>query len=152
MSFSCDSDVCMGDDATAYLVVILKHCYDNSYHRYTIRSKNDTGCYTKTSSNNQLLLCQERSNKNTQILICDNGYSQSSGDKRIYSYTGSIGNQPVSTFSPADVCTDPDSNFLLIDSNDVTVDLLDKKETFLRIIMSTEDGLSGIKWVVTDRV
>lgn len=46
LSFSCDSVVCMGHKATAYLVVVLKHCEKNN-HRLTICSMNDTGCYAK---------------------------------------------------------------------------------------------------------
>lgn len=51
--------------------------------------------------------------------------------KVLFSYTGSIGCDPSSTFSPVDVCTDPDGNFLVIDSVDNTVHLLDSKGRFL---------------------
>lgn len=68
----------------------------------------------------------------------------------LFSYNGSIGNKPASTFSPADVCTDLDGNFLVLDSHDDTVHLLDPKGKFLRIIMSAEDGLSGIKCITMD--
>lgn len=71
-------------------------------------------------------------------------------DGDLFSYSGSIGCDPSSTFSPVDVCTDPDGNFLVIDSHDDTVHLLDPKGDFLRIIMSAEDGLSGIERIAMD--
>lgn len=68
----------------------------------------------------------------------------------LFSYSGRRGDYPSGTFSPADVCTDPDSNFLVIDSHDNTVHLLDPKGEFLRIIMSAEDELSGITRIAMD--
>lgn len=155
MSFSCDSVVCMGHDATAYLVVILKHCYDISYHRYTIYSINDTGCYTKptqTTNSSYVRKGRIKIHKSSFVIMDTHKVHVTKGliFEYLFSYTGSIGNQPTSTFSPADVCTDPDGNFLVIDSHDDTVHLLDKKGTFLQIIMSTEDGLSGIKCMSFD--
>lgn len=67
-----------------------------------------------------------------------------------FSYSGRRGDYPPGTFSPADVCTDPDSNFIVIDSHDNTVHLLDPKGEFLRIIMSAEDELSGISRIAMD--
>lgn len=56
----------------------------------------------------------------------------------------------MSKFCPADVCTDPDGNFLVLDSHDDTVHLLDPKGKFVRILMSAEDGLRGIKCITMD--
>lgn len=67
-----------------------------------------------------------------------------------FSYRGKIGNNLVSTFSPADACTDPDGNYLVLDSNDNTVHLLDQNGNFLRIVMSAEDGLRGIRSIELD--
>lgn len=80
-------------------------------------------------------------------IIMTNGFEF---DDDLFSYSGSIGCDPSSTFSPVDVCTDPDGNFLVIDSHDDTVHLLDPKGDFLRIIMSAEDGLSGIERIAMD--
>lgn len=71
-------------------------------------------------------------------------------DDELFSYSGSIGCDPSSTFSPVDVCTDLDGNFLVIDSHDDTVHLLDPKGEFLKIIMSAEDGLSEIERIAMD--
>lgn len=56
----------------------------------------------------------------------------------------------MSKFCPADVCTDPDGTFLVLDSHDDTVHLLDPKGKFVRILMSAEDGLRGIKCITMD--
>lgn len=68
----------------------------------------------------------------------------------LFSYCGSIGCDPSSTFSPVDVCIDTDGNFLVVDGNDDTVHMLDSKGTFLRILMSAEDGLSDIERIAID--
>lgn len=80
-------------------------------------------------------------------IIMTNGFEF---DGELFSYSGSIGCDPSSTFSPVDVCTDSEGNFLVIDSHDDTVHLLDPKGKFLRIIMSAEDGLSGIERIAMD--
>lgn len=67
-----------------------------------------------------------------------------------FRYSGRNGYDPSFPFSPADVCADADGNFLVIDSNDDTVHLLDPKGEFLRSIMSTDDGLSGITCIAID--
>lgn len=48
------------------------------------------------------------------------------------------------------ICTDPDGNYLVTNSLDNTVHLLDTNGDFLKILMSTEDGLSGIKRIALD--
>lgn len=53
-------------------------------------------------------------------------------------------------FCPAGVCADVDGNFLVIDSNDDTVHLLNPKGEFLRIIMSTDDGLRDTTCIAID--
>ena len=67
-----------------------------------------------------------------------------------FSYHGSIGNNPSKTFSPIDLCADSDGNFLIIDSNDDSVHLLDPEGKFVRIIMSKEDGLCQVTCIDMD--
>lgn len=69
----------------------------------------------------------------------------------LFSYSGCVGIQPSSTFSPADLCTDSKNNFLVIDSYDNTVHLLDPTGKLLGVIMLAEDGLHGINCVAMDK-
>ena len=67
-----------------------------------------------------------------------------------FSYSGAIGLDPSLRFSPKDVCVDPSDNFLVIDSYDDTVHLLDSTGNFLQIILSRERGPCGIQCAVVD--
>lgn len=67
-----------------------------------------------------------------------------------FRYSGRNGYDPSFPFCPADVCADVDGNFLVIDSNDDTVHLLNPKGEFLRIIMSTDDGLRDTTCIAID--
>lgn len=67
-----------------------------------------------------------------------------------FRYSGRNGYDPCFPFCPADVCADVDGNFLVIDSHDDTVHLLNPKGEFLRIIMSTDDGLRGTTCIAID--
>lgn len=66
----------------------------------------------------------------------------------MFSYSESLGCDPSLTFSRASVCADQDGNFLVADSHDNTVHLLDRTGKFLRINMSPEDGPCGIERIV----
>ena len=68
----------------------------------------------------------------------------------IFSYSGSVGNCPSKTFSPIDLWKDPDGKFLVIDSYDNTVHMLDTNGKFLSIIMSREDGLCTLSCIAMD--
>lgn len=68
----------------------------------------------------------------------------------LFTYCGSRGCKPSLTFFPSDVCADSVGNFLVMDCYDNTVHLLDSKGTFLRIIMSAEDGLGRIECIAMD--
>lgn len=81
-----------------------------------------------------------------QTVIVNKGYTFDT----LFTYCGSRGCKPSLTFSPSDACEDSVGNFLVIDCYDNTVHLLDSQGTFLRIIMSAEDGLSRIKCIVMD--
>lgn len=67
-----------------------------------------------------------------------------------FRYSGRNGYDPSFPFCPADVCADVDGNFLVIDSHDDTVHLLNPKGEFLRIIMSTDDGLRDTTCIAID--
>lgn len=158
MSFNCDSVVCIGHDDAVYLVVVLKISYmigNKTFGNYAICKIDDTGCHAKpyqTAESSNVLKGRIKIHKSSFVIMDTHQVHVTKGFifEYLFSYTGSIGNQPASTFSPADVCTDPDGNFLVIDSHDDTVHLLDKKGKFLQIIMSAEDGLSGIKCIAMD--
>lgn len=112
----------------------------------SIKERSTSSCYMPPRFKiiqSSVMIIDTRAHKITMT----NGF-EFDGD--LFSYSGSIGCDPSSTFSPVDVCTDPDGNFLVIDSHDDTVHLLDPKGDFLRIIMSAEDGLSGIERIAMD--
>lgn len=160
MSFDCYSVSCMGHDAYAYLVVVLKQFVtvnDKKIPRYSICTIDDTGCYLKPplsfDSPSTIYTSGRMKVHKSSFLIMDHNkvfVTKGLTFNSLFSYYGIIGNEPASTFSPADVCTDPDGNFLVLDSHDDTVHLLDPKGKFLRILMSTEDGLRGIKCIAMD--
>lgn len=81
-----------------------------------------------------------------QTIIVSKGYTFDT----LFTYCGSRGCEPSLTFFPSDVCADSIGNFLVIDCYDNTVHLLDSNGKFLRIIMSTEDGLRGIQRIAMD--
>lgn len=157
MSFDCDSVVCMDHDAAAYLVVVLESVFilDKKFTIYNICTIDDTGCHTKPSrsfESSNVTKGRMKIIKSSFATIDTNKVYVTKGltFDILFSYNGCIGNKPVSTFCPADVCTDPDGNFLVLDSHDDTVHLLDPKGKFVRILMSAEDGLSDIKCIVMD--
>lgn len=67
-----------------------------------------------------------------------------------FRYSGRNRFDPSFPFWPSAVCAGVDGNFLVIDSNDDTVHLLNPKGEFLRIILSTDDGLRGITCIAID--
>lgn len=115
----------------------------------------DTGCETKpTQTFNSSMVREDRLKLLKSSFVIDNHtvcVTKGLTFERLFTYRGKIwNNNLVSTFSPADACTDPDDNYLVIDSYDNTVHLLDQKGKFLRIIMSAEDGLRGIRCIEID--
>lgn len=71
-------------------------------------------------------------------------------DDELFSYSGSYNGVTLHLSSPQSMYAHnyQDDNFLVIDSNDDTVHLLDPKGEFLR--MSAEDGLMGIEGIAID--
>lgn len=120
----------------------------------------EMGCVTKPMLTNSLQkdcwfepiiykTCQSsfvQIRQDEQTVIVNKGYTFDT----LFTYCGSRGCKPSLTFSPSDACEDSVGNFLVIDCYDNTVHLLDSQGTFLRIIMSAEDGLSRIKCIVMD--
>lgn len=153
MNFSCQEVLCIGHNATAYIVVVLKSlCLRNATY---ICSLDDTGCETKPTQTFKSAIVRKDGLKllKSSFLIMDNctvSVTKGLTFESLFTYRGKIGNNEVSTFSPADACTDPDGNYLVIDSNDNTVHLLDQNGNFLRIVMSAEDGLRGIRSIELD--
>lgn len=85
MSLNCNSVVCVrNDDAVFCCFKISLMIGNKTFGNYAICKINDTGChakpYKKVESSNVL----KGRIKIHKIFICDNGYSQSSCDKRIY--------------------------------------------------------------------
>lgn len=160
VSFDCYSVSCMGHDASAYLVVVLKQFVtvnDKKIPRYSICTIDDTGCYLKppiSFDSSNITRGRMKVHKSSFVIMDTNKVFVTKGLTfySLFSYNGSIGNKPASTFCPADVCTDPDGNFLILDSHDDTVHFLNPKGKFVRILMSAEDGLSGIKCIAMDAV
>lgn len=155
MSFDCQEVLCIGHNVTAYLLVVLKCLLFSGDTVYNICTLDDTGCVTKpiqifdSSKVREGRLKLHKSSfviMDTHIISVTKGLTFDS----LFTYRGKVGNKPASTFSPADVCTDPDDNYLVIDSYDNTVHLLDQKGKFLRIIMSAEDVLRGIRCIEID--
>lgn len=156
MSFSCQKVLCIGHGVTAYLVVVLKSLtiLENKT-KYNICTIDDTGCITKpiqTFDSSSMRQGRLKLNKSSFVFIDTHTICVTKGltFESMFTYRGNVGNKPASTFSPADVCTDPDDNYLVIDSYDNTVHLLDQKGKFLRILMSADDGLRGIKCIEMD--
>lgn len=157
--FSCGNEkpLCIGHDAANYLTIIteaIKTQSSDFKKMFLIRFIDEMGCLSKPT-------CSKTSFEGFgRLKICLSSfvkiyYTSISVYKGftfecLFSYSGRKGDNPSSTFSPADVCTGPDSNFLVIDSGDNTVHLLDPKGEFLRIIMSDEDGLRGITKIAMD--
>lgn len=157
MSFSYKEVLCIGHNATAYIVVVLKglpYYFENTAYTY-ICTLDDTGCETKpTQTFNSSIVRKDglKLLKSSFLIIDTRTVSVTKGltFESLFTYRGKIGNNEVSTFSPADACIDPDGNYLVIDSNDNTVHLLDQNGKFLRIVMSSEDGLRGIRSIELD--
>lgn len=152
--------LCIKHNAGSYLVILSESVQSNKSSKLYVRIFNEIGCLTKPTCS--YVKHRIMSYLFGRIKICHSSFVQiSSQDHAIFvykgftfdclfSYSGCIGCDPSCTFYPADVCTDSDDNFLVIDSKDNTVHLLDPNGKFLRIIMSAEDGLSGITRVAID--
>lgn len=162
LNFDCEEVVCMGHNSATYLVAVLKEFSQTEESKRTctrtdliICTIDGTGCRTKQNvryKNPDVCNGRIKVHKSSFLILYSNKVciTKEFAFTNLFSYTGSIGYKSETTFSPVDVCTDLDGNFLVIDSHDDTVHLLDPKGKFLQIIMSAEDGLSGIICITMD--
>lgn len=141
--------ICMGHDASAYLVLFgTRTIYGIiSYHIYAI---DDVGRNTYSKqylASSDVKKGRYKLHQSSFLIIDTHEVHVTKGldIDILFSYSGVKGK---SIFCPADICTDSDSNYLVVDSFDDTVHLLDPNGNFLRILMSAEDGPSGIKCIV----
>lgn len=168
--FSCENEkpLCIGHDIANYLTILTRtisrrpgDILDSffktesvlDFNSCCIRFIDEMGCLSKPPCSKPFLnvgrfkICLSSFVEiNFRCISVYKGFTFND----LFSYSGRKGDNPSRTFSPADVCTDPDRNFLVIDSFDNTVHLLDPKGEFLRIIMSAEDELSGITRIAMD--
>lgn len=141
--------ICMGHDATAYLVLFFTICFPGIIF-YIISTIDDQGVIKKiiefTSDSSDVKKGRYKLHKSSFVIIGTHVVHVTKGlhIDILFSYSGIKGN---SIFCPADTCTDSNSNYLVVDSYDDTVHLLDPKGKFLRILMSAEDGPRGIRCI-----
>ena len=165
MKLHCKDIICMNHDDTHYLIVLYVLALPTVINSKTqkpilnldydckVGLFNDTGCphapILKLGCHPKLNFRQCKIIQSSIVIFYGNSVVVNKGltfTKR-FSYHGSIGNNPSKTFSPIDLCADSDGNFLIIDSYDDSVHLLDPEGKFVRIIMSKEDGLCQVSCI-----
>ena len=165
MKLHCNDIISMNHDDTNYLIVLYvldlpmlfctktQKLKENSHYNYEVGLFDDMGCphapIFKLGCHPKLNFRQCKIIQSSIVIFHGNSVVVNKGltfTKR-FSYHGSIGNNPSKTFSPIDLCADSDGNFLIIDSNDDSVHLLDTEGKFVRIIMSKEDGLCQVSCI-----
>lgn len=165
-----EQPLCMGHDATNYLTVLTESTSSSFYDKMFLRkSSNDFTKFCIYFIDEIGFLSQPKCSIERRksinycfyrFKICMSSFVEIGGQnisvKRgftfedLFSYSGRIRGCYSYPFSPSDVCTDPDGNYLVIDAIDNTVHLLDTNGNFLKILMTSEDGLSGIKRIALD--
>lgn len=154
-----ENTLCIEHNAEIYLVLLSE---TRPRYKYQIELKvrifDEIGCLTKPT-------CSYRKDKimphsldriktcgSSFVLISTHNITVYIGFtfNEWFRYSGRNGYDPSFPFCPADVCADVDGNFLVIDSNDDTLHLLNPKGEFLRIIMSTDDGLRDTTCIAID--
>lgn len=163
--FSCNNEtlLCIGHDNANYLVILTEttplRTWSMNVPEYCLRLIDDMGCPLKPIISICKINCLNTFYprfKICQSSIVEIDHYSISVKKgftfdSLFSYSGRKGDYSR-TLSPADVCADPDGNFLVIDSKDDTVHLLNPKGKFLRLIMTDEDGLSDIECIAIDTI
>lgn len=168
MKLHCKDVIAMNHDDTHYLIVLYvldlpriisfetQKPIENSVYSYEVGLFDDTGCphapILKLGCHPKFNLRECKIIQSSIVIYNGHSVVVNKGltfTKR-FSYHGSIGNNPSKTFSPIDLCADSDGNFLIIDSNDDSVHLLDPEGKFVRIIMSKEDGLCQVTCIAID--
>lgn len=166
--YSCgrEKPLCMGHDVTSYLTILTENAKTPRFSDSIFGKKSSTDftelrihfideigfplrpmCSTEESK----FICFSR------FKTCLSSFVEIGGQRisvkkgfsfeDLFSYSGRIRGCFSNSFFPSDVCTDPDGNYLVTNSLDNTVHLLNTNGDFLRILMSPEDGLSGIKHI-----
>lgn len=155
-TMNCKEILAIGHDKTNFLTILCSFQGDSWYgDEYKVYLMDIIGCLKKPVIDFHVDYHNPNQTKifKSSIGICfDHAISVKYGplfDTSV-SYSGIIGNKPENTFSPTDLCPDLDENFLVIDSYDNTVHLLDSKGKFLKIIMFEDDGLNGINCIEMD--
>ena len=160
MEMICDEVCAISHDGTCYLRVLYfvqyKNINDKIMKRYKVSFVDDMGCKKKEKS------LGDRSGESSGrfkfdtfgiVELTNNQILVKKGldiNLDLFSYSGSVGNDPKSRFRPTDLCRDNEGSFLIVDSHDSTVHLLDSTGKFLRIIMSLEDGIGKIQCIAMD--
>nr|XP_022288542.1 uncharacterized protein LOC111100742 [Crassostrea virginica] len=151
MEMICYNVCAISHDGTCYLRVLYFDKCENSkdeiIERFMVSFVDDMGCKKKEMS-----VGDRSGGSHGRFMfdtfgiaeLTDNQISVKKGldiNLDLFSYSGSVGNDPKSKFRPTDLCRDNEGLFLIVDSYDSTVHLLDTTGKFLRIIMSPEDGI-----------
>ena len=160
MEMVCDEICAISHDGTYYLKVLYfikgKNCYDQVIKRFMVSFVDDMGCKKNKKSVGDRFggSCGRfMFDKFGIVELTNNAISVKKGldiNLELFSYSGSVGNDPKSRFCPTDFCRDDEGSFLIVDSYDSTVHLLDSSGKFQRIIMSPEDGIGQIKCIAID--
>ncbi|XP_078319682.1 uncharacterized protein LOC144621047 [Crassostrea virginica] len=144
MTLSCGNIITIGHDDNNYLNILYEDSYSSprTFHQrktYYFCQANDIGCLKKETINlgtkdfsypffDFSAIKTEFCNSSI-VVFYRNSLSVMKGFSlvELFSYSGCVGNLPRSTFSPKDICTDQDGNFIVIDSYDNTVHLLNRR-------------------------
>ncbi|XP_056016879.1 uncharacterized protein LOC130053564 [Ostrea edulis] len=156
VTLHCEKVLCIGHDYENYITLVISLKEKESFGfqtNYYVCNVNDSGCVpTKQNVYIYGKTCRLKLQAFSLVQIQEDKISVHKGysGRRLFSYSGCVGNEPSSTFKPSDVCTDTKNNFLVIDSYDNTVHLLNPKGKPLRVIMLAEDGLCGVNCIAMD--
>ena len=160
MEMICDEVCAISHDGTCYLRVLYfikdKNVFDQVIKRFMVSFVDDMGCKKKEKNLGDRSGESSGRFKFDTFGIVEMTINQISVKKELdinwnlFSYSGSVGSEPKSRFRPTDLCRDDEGSFLIVDSHDSTVHLLDSTGKFLRIIMSPEDGIETIQCIAVD--
>ena len=160
MEMICDEVCAISHDGTCYLKVLYvikgNNIKEELIKRYMLTFVDDMGCKKTENSVGDRNDGSYGRFKFDTFSIVEMKYNQISVKRglninlNIFSYSGSVGNDPKCRFRPTDLCKDIEGSFLIVDSYDSTVHLLDSSGKFQRIIMSPEEGIGTIQCIAMD--
>ena len=160
MEMICDEVCAISHDGTCYLRVLYsikgKNRNDVVIKRYMVSFVDDMGCKKNekcVGDRSGGYYCPFKLYTFGIVELTNNQISVKKAldiNLDLFSYSGSVGNDPKSRFRPTDICMDSEGSFLIVDSHDSTVHLLNSSGKFQRIIMSPEDGIGHIKCIALD--